>query len=88
MNPEHQKALLDELKIMIYIGRHINVLCLVGCVTRQMVKGRCLKLLIIILAVHSAFVNAVALVSEFALANYNRKYVNKFSFKIICNSLF
>jgi serine/threonine protein kinase len=40
MNPEHQKALLSELKIMIYIGNHINVLRLIGAVTKRMVSGQ------------------------------------------------
>lgn len=38
MNYSHQKALLDELKIMIYIGKHVNVLGLIGCITRHMVN--------------------------------------------------
>lgn len=36
-NYEHQKALLDELKIMLYLGRHVNVLGFVGYVTEHMV---------------------------------------------------
>jgi serine/threonine protein kinase len=34
-----QKALLDELKIMIAIGQHVNVLGLIGAVTKNMTKG-------------------------------------------------
>uniref|UniRef100_A0A914UPN7 receptor protein-tyrosine kinase n=1 Tax=Plectus sambesii TaxID=2011161 RepID=A0A914UPN7_9BILA len=34
-----QKALLDELKIMIAIGQHVNVLGLIGAVTKLMAKG-------------------------------------------------
>lgn len=39
MDVEHQNALISELKIMIYIGNHINVLSLIGAITKQMVKG-------------------------------------------------
>lgn len=35
-NVNHQKALADELKVMIAIGTHPNVLCLIGAVTKQM----------------------------------------------------
>lgn len=35
-NVNHQKALADELKIMVAIGIHPNVLCLIGAVTKQM----------------------------------------------------
>ncbi|VDN03299.1 unnamed protein product [Thelazia callipaeda] len=34
-NVNHQKALADELKIMIAIGNHPNVLCLIGAVTKR-----------------------------------------------------
>nr|CDP90746.1 Bm5314, isoform l [Brugia malayi] len=39
-NVHHQKALADELKIMIAIGVHPNVLCLIGAVTKQMSSGQ------------------------------------------------
>uniref|UniRef100_A0A0R3RUZ7 receptor protein-tyrosine kinase n=1 Tax=Elaeophora elaphi TaxID=1147741 RepID=A0A0R3RUZ7_9BILA len=39
-NLHHQKALADELKIMIAIGIHPNVLCLIGAVTKQMSSGQ------------------------------------------------
>lgn len=39
MDYEHQRALLSELKMMIFIGRHPNVLGLIGAVTKHMVKG-------------------------------------------------
>ncbi|CAG9531660.1 unnamed protein product [Cercopithifilaria johnstoni] len=39
-NLYHQKALADELKIMIAIGIHPNVLCLIGAVTKQMSSGQ------------------------------------------------
>ncbi|VDP11829.1 unnamed protein product [Onchocerca flexuosa] len=39
-NLHHQKALADELKIMIAIGIHSNVLCLIGAVTKQMSSGQ------------------------------------------------
>ncbi|KAM3725697.1 Tyrosine-protein kinase [Dirofilaria immitis] len=39
-NIHHQKALADELKIMIAIGIHPNVLCLIGAVTKQMSSGQ------------------------------------------------
>lgn len=35
-NINHQKTLADELKVMIAIGIHPNVLPLVGAVTKQM----------------------------------------------------
>uniref|UniRef100_F1KRI3 receptor protein-tyrosine kinase n=1 Tax=Ascaris suum TaxID=6253 RepID=F1KRI3_ASCSU len=39
-NVNHQKALADELKVMIAIGTHPNVLCLIGAVTKQMSTGQ------------------------------------------------
>ncbi|VDN92528.1 unnamed protein product [Brugia pahangi] len=39
-NVHHQKALADELKIMIAVGVHPNVLCLIGAVTKQMSSGQ------------------------------------------------
>ncbi|VDK80072.1 unnamed protein product [Litomosoides sigmodontis] len=39
-NIHHQKALSDELKIMIAIGIHPNVLCLIGAVTKEMSSGQ------------------------------------------------
>ncbi|KFD64331.1 hypothetical protein M514_09912 [Trichuris suis] len=38
-NVDHQSALLSELKIMVYLGFHPNVLSLVGAVTKHMVRG-------------------------------------------------
>ncbi|KRX51121.1 Vascular endothelial growth factor receptor 1 [Trichinella murrelli] len=38
-NVEHQKALLSELKVMVYIGFHPNVLALIGAITKHMVQG-------------------------------------------------
>lgn len=38
-NVNHQKALADELKVMIAIGVHANVLCLIGAVTKEMSQG-------------------------------------------------
>uniref|UniRef100_A0A0N5AE99 receptor protein-tyrosine kinase n=1 Tax=Syphacia muris TaxID=451379 RepID=A0A0N5AE99_9BILA len=39
-NVNHQKALADELKVMVAVGVHPNVLGLVGAVTAQMASGR------------------------------------------------
>uniref|UniRef100_A0A915PIB6 receptor protein-tyrosine kinase n=1 Tax=Setaria digitata TaxID=48799 RepID=A0A915PIB6_9BILA len=39
-NLQHQKALADELKIMLAIGIHPNVLCLIGAVTKQISSGQ------------------------------------------------
>ncbi|VDK46870.1 unnamed protein product, partial [Gongylonema pulchrum] len=39
-NVNHQKALTDELKVMVAIGIHPNVLCLIGAVTKQMSSGQ------------------------------------------------
>jgi hypothetical protein len=36
---QHQKALLDELKVMIAIGTHCNVLALVGAVTKHIARS-------------------------------------------------
>uniref|UniRef100_A0A5S6QHY5 receptor protein-tyrosine kinase n=1 Tax=Trichuris muris TaxID=70415 RepID=A0A5S6QHY5_TRIMR len=38
-NVDHQSALLSELKIMIYLGFHPNVLSLIGAITKHMVRG-------------------------------------------------
>ena len=37
-NVQHQKMLADELKIMCAIGKHPNVLALIGAITKNM-KG-------------------------------------------------
>lgn len=34
----HMKALVDELRVMIAIGTHPNVLCLIGAVTENIQK--------------------------------------------------
>ncbi|VDM54094.1 unnamed protein product [Angiostrongylus costaricensis] len=38
-NVQHQKMLADELKIMCAIGKHPNVLALIGAITKNMKKG-------------------------------------------------
>lgn len=40
MDVEHQNALISELKMMIYIESHVNVLSLVGAVTKRMAHGQ------------------------------------------------
>ena len=40
MDKAFTKALLSELKIMIYLGRHENVLELVGAYTSKLRQGR------------------------------------------------
>lgn len=37
-NVTHQKALADELKVMIAVGVHPNVLGLIGAVTKKMTR--------------------------------------------------
>lgn len=39
MNIEHQNALISELKMMIYIESHVNVLSLVGAITKGISRG-------------------------------------------------
>lgn len=36
----HFKALMSELKIMIHLGQHVNVVNLLGACTKQLVKKR------------------------------------------------
>ncbi len=38
-SPSEQKALLDEMKVMIHVGGHQNVLALIGVVTKHITKG-------------------------------------------------
>lgn len=37
-----RKALLAELKILIHVGRHINIVNLLGAVTKNLIKGEIL----------------------------------------------
>lgn len=37
------KALATELKIMIYLGQHPNVISLLGACTKDLIKGICLR---------------------------------------------
>lgn len=34
-----QKALLDELKILIHLGHHVNIVNLMGAVTKNIPRG-------------------------------------------------
>ena len=38
---DHMKALVDELKIMIYLGKHVNIVNLLGACTKTLMKGKC-----------------------------------------------
>lgn len=39
MNIDQQKKLLAEMKLMMHLGRHVNVLSLLGVITSQMSSG-------------------------------------------------
>ena len=43
---EQVKALLSELKILIHIGQHLNILNLVGAVTKEMHRGMLFRFII------------------------------------------
>ena len=38
---EQVKALMSELKVLIHIGQHLNVLNLLGAVTKDTQRGKC-----------------------------------------------
>ncbi|KAJ1366474.1 IG [Parelaphostrongylus tenuis] len=63
-NVQHQKMLADELKIMCAIGKHPNVLALIGAITKNMKKG---ELYVV-----------VELCDNGNLKDYLLKYKNKF----------
>lgn len=39
-NKEQKKALIAELKILIHIGKHLNIVNLMGAVTKNLCKGK------------------------------------------------
>lgn len=38
---EQRRALIAELKILIHIGKHLNIVNLLGAVTKNLAKGEC-----------------------------------------------
>ena len=46
-DPTQIKNLAIELKIMIHIGKHLNIVNLVGAYTSEIMKGLCLNLTIV-----------------------------------------
>ena len=39
-DPAHIKALADELKIMVHLGQHLNVVNLLGACTKNIMKSK------------------------------------------------
>jgi len=39
------KALASELKIMVHLGKHLNVVNLIGACTKDIAKSKCMSLL-------------------------------------------